>query len=160
MVGAKMDLNMWLLFLKEFNGVSIECGLPMTSCSSSLMQVEDRFRGAFVEQWFQGRWPEFVLHQWWLWFCGANRLRVKGSLTYNEAVVSIINGQTSKCIEITKFLRFFFLQCLKNNVAFSARHIPGCENNVAEALSRFQVKLFRSLVPLAEPDGFLVPEFL
>ena len=95
---------MWLLFLKEFNGVSIECGLPMTSCSSSLMQVEDRFRGTFVKQWFQGRRPEFVLHQWWLWFCGANRLGVKGSLTYNVAVVSIINGQ---CLEITKLLRFF-----------------------------------------------------
>ena len=49
-VGAKSDLNMWLLNLKEFNGVSIDCVLPMTSCSSSLMQVEDRFGGGGVCQ--------------------------------------------------------------------------------------------------------------
>ena len=49
-----------------------------------------------------------MLHHWWLWFCGANRLGVKVSLTYNEAVVSIINGQTSKYLEITKLLRFLF----------------------------------------------------
>ena len=54
--------------------------------------------------------------------------------TDNEAVVSIVNRQTSKCPEIMKLLRFVVLQCLKNNVAFSARHIPGCENNVADAL--------------------------
>ena len=59
-----------------------------------------------------------------------------------------------------KLLRFFVLQCLKNNVAFSTRHIPGCENNVADALTRFQVESFRSLVPQAEPEGLPVPEFL
>ena len=144
---------MWLLFLKEFNGVSIECGLPMTSCSSSSMQLEDMFREAFVKQWFQGRWPELVLHQWWLWFCGANRLKVKGSLTDNEAIVYIINGQTSKCLEITKLLRFFFSAMFKEQCCIFC-------NNVAEALSHIQVKLFRSLVPRAEPEGILVPEFL
>ena len=112
----------------------------------------DASGGSFVKQWFQGRWPEFVLHQLWLWFCGANRLGIKGSLTYNEAVVSIINGHTSKCLEITKLLRFF-LQCLKNNDAFSATHIPGCENNVAEALSRFQVLLFSKFSATGRAGG-------
>ena len=130
----------------------------MTSCSSSLMQVKDRFRGDFIKQWFQGRWPELVLHQWWLWFCGANRLGVKGSLTYNGAVVS--KRADIKVPGNYEASQIFDLQCLKNNVAFSARHIPGCEKNVAEALSRFHVKLFRSLVPQAEPEGLLVPEFL
>ena len=142
---------MWLLFLKEVNGVSIECGIPMTSCSSSLMQVE----GLLLSNGFRGGGQSLCYIN-----CGYGSVgQIKGSLTYNEAVVSIINGHTSKCLEITKLLRFF-LQCLKNNDAFSATHIPGCENNVAEALSRFQVLLFRSLVPQAEPGGFLVPEFL
>ena len=78
----------------------------------------------------------------------------------NEAVVSVVNGQTSKYPEIMQLLRFFVLQCLKNNVAFSARQIPGCENNVAEALSRFQVERFWCLVPQAEPKGLPVAEFL
>ena len=53
--------------------------------------------------------------------------------TDNEAAVSIVNGQTSKCPEIMQLLKFFVLHFLNNKVAFSARHISGCENNVADA---------------------------
>ena len=54
----------------------------------------------------------------------------------------------------------FVLQCLKNNIAFCARHIEGKLNNIADALSRFQMERFRSLAPAAEPEGIVVPEFL
>ena len=53
--------------------------------------------------------------------------------TDNAAAVFIVNGQTSKCPEIMQLLSCFVLQFLKNKVAFSVRHISGCENNVTDA---------------------------
>ena len=57
-------------------------------------------------------------------------------------------------------VRFFILQCLKSNITFSALHIPGKDNNIADALSRFQVQRFRALAPDAELVGAEIPEFL
>ena len=78
----------------------------------------------------------------------------------NQAVVAIINKQTSKCPEIMKLVRFFVLQCLKLSLSFSGRYIPGKDNNIADALSRFQEKRFRELAPEAEVAGTQVPQFL
>ena len=47
-----------------------------------------------------------------------------------------------------------------SNVAFTARHIPGKANNVADALSRFQMGRFRESAPDAELSGTTVPGFL
>lgn len=78
----------------------------------------------------------------------------------NTAVVAIINKQTSKCAAIMRLVRFFILQCLKLNIIFTARHIPGKDNNIADALSRLQMQRFRELAPEAEASGEKVPDFL
>jgi hypothetical protein len=78
----------------------------------------------------------------------------------NNAVIAIINKQTSKCPEIMKLVRQFVLQCLKVNLTFYARHIPGKLNNIADALSRFQMERFRQLAPAAMERGIPVPGFL
>ena len=78
----------------------------------------------------------------------------------NTSVVAILNKQTSKCPKIMKLLRFFVLQCLKLNLGFCAKHIPGKENVIADALSRFQMVRFREVAPNAEVKGTPVPKFL
>ena len=85
------------------------------------------------------------------------RIRLRSD---NEAVVEIINKQTSKCPAIMRLMRFLVLQCLKINVSIRAVHIEGINNNIADALSRFQEQRFRKLAPTAIQKGDKIPDFL
>ena len=175
--GARADLNMWLLFLREYNGVSI---IP------DQMWVEDRdlefftdasgsigFGGFFGGKWFQGHWPENFANSHSITFLeffpvvvsvvlwapqlSGKRIVLRSD---NEAVVAILNKQTSKCTHVMKLVRFMVLQCLKYNLLFSAKHIPGKLNNIADALSRFQESRFLEAAPHAEAFATPVPNFL
>ena len=63
----------------------------------------------------------------------------------NAAVVDIINKQTSKDSAIMVLLRDLVLSCLRPNILFQARHIPGFNNSRADYLSRSQVTKFQQL---------------
>ena len=177
--GAKCDLKMWLIFLNEFNGASI---IPdqMWHADSDLQLYTDAsgeigVGGYFQGRWFQERWPEscsgsnrnsiawmeffpivVAVVLWGEWLKG-KRIVLRSD---NTSVVAILNKQTSKCPKIMKLLRFFVLQCLKLNLGFCAKHIPGKENVIADALSRFQMVRFREVAPNAEVKGTPVPKFL
>ena len=175
--GAKADLGMWLVFLRDYNGVSLipdqmwvdERDLEFfTDASGSI-----GFGGFFAGRWFQGHWPanfgnshsitflEFfpvvVAVVLWAPLLSGKRIILRSD---NEAVVAILNKQTSKCIHVMKLVRFMVLQCLKYNLLFSAKHIPGKLNNIADALSRFQESRFREAAPHAEVFATPVPDFL
>jgi hypothetical protein len=176
--GAQSDLKMWLLFLQKFNGTAIipeqfwyeNRDLQLFTDASG----EIGFGGYFDGKWFQGEWPvacKAAKHSiaWLEFFPVVVAIVLWGDLlkgkriiirSDNAAVVAILNKQTSKCPAIMSLLRFFVLQCLKYNVAFSARHIPGIDNNLADALSRLQVKRFRKIAPEADKLGTPVPQFL
>ena len=57
-------------------------------------------------------------------------------LSDNQAVVEIINRQTSKDRSVMALLRHFVLCTLKYNILFRARHIAGRVNRESNALSR------------------------
>ena len=78
----------------------------------------------------------------------------------NTTAVAIINKNTSKCPKIMRLVRFFVLQCLNSNISFTAKHIPGKVNPIADALSRFQMARFRAAAPDADLIGTPVPRFL
>ena len=75
----------------------------------------------------------------------------------NQAVVEIINRQTSKDRSVMALLRDFVLCTLKHNILFHAKHITGCVNRESNALSRLQVEKFRSLMPYADEQLTPVP---
>ena len=175
--GAKADLNMWLVFLKKFNGVAIipdqrwieDSELELfTDASGSI-----GFAGFFQGRWFQEVWPEdygrshsitlleffpvVVAVVLWGHQLVGKRIILRSD---NEAVVAIINKQTSRCPYVMKLLRFLVLQCMKFNLHLCARHISGKSNNVADALSRFQMARFREVAPQADALGTPVPVFL
>jgi hypothetical protein len=168
-VGAKADLRMWVVFLNDFNGSTIFSDRVwlgdqdvqfFTDASGSV-----GFGFFFDGRWFQGKWPsvKFALEHSIAWLelfpiIVASALwgdQLKGKKIVlrcdNESVVAIINKQTSKCQSLMKLVRFFVLQCLKNNVIFCARHVPGKDNNIADALSRFQMSRFWEAAPGARP---------
>ena len=71
--------------------------------------------------------------------------------TDNQAVVAIMYRQTSRCPKIMKLVRTLVIRCLGLNILFKARHVPGIDNGIADALSRFQMTRFRQLAPGADP---------
>ena len=175
--GAKADLKMWLIFLQEFNGVAIipdqmwvgEEDIELFTDASGRIGCGGYFKG----QWFQSRWPgeigttksitwlEFfpivIAIVLWGHTLSGKRIILRSD---NEAVVVIVNKQTSKCPHVMKLMRFMVLQCLKHNILFCAKHIPGKRNDIADALSRFQMERFRELAPKAAAVGIPVPAFL
>ena len=68
----------------------------------------------------------------------------------NEAVVTVINRQTSRCHKIMQLVRKLVIRCLELNIHFKASHILGIDNGIADALSRFHVTRFRQLAPGAD----------
>jgi len=64
----------------------------------------------------------------------------------NQAVVEIINRQTSKDRSVMALLRHFALCTLKYNNLFRARHIAGRVNRESNALSRLQEIQITSLL--------------
>ena len=77
----------------------------------------------------------------------------------NAVVVDIINNQASKHQGIM-VLMDFVLSCLRHNIIFQARHIPGLFNSIADYISRPQVTKFKELSPEAEQFPTSIPENL
>ena len=75
----------------------------------------------------------------------------------NEAVVHILNILTSKNERVMCIIRILTLKCLQINAVIKAVHVKGVNNNICDALSRFQWSRFRQLVPDADPDPAPMP---
>ena len=45
------------------------------------------------------------------------------------------------------FVRRLVLVCLKYNIYFKSKHVPGSQNKFADSLSRLQLQTFRQLAP-------------
>jgi len=78
----------------------------------------------------------------------------------NESVVAILNSGRSRAPRIMDLLRFLVLISMKHNFFIRARHVPGVSNEIADALSRFQVSRFRAAAPSAEPTPYSIPPSL
>ena len=67
--------------------------------------------------------------------------------TDNQAIVmlvEVINKQRSREKHVMVLVRK--LSCLNNNIVFRLKHVPGTHNELADALSRFQIKKFHKLI--------------
>ena len=56
----------------------------------------------------------------------------------NEALVSVINKQTSEDKRIMELVRRFVLNLMLNNVVFKIKHISIMNNNIADSISHKQ----------------------
>lgn len=63
----------------------------------------------------------------------------------NGSVVHVINKQTSRDLYLLSLIRKTVLICLRNNILFRAKHIPGIRNGLADSLSRLQVDQFKGI---------------
>lgn len=165
---TKKDLELWLTFLSQHNGVSLyrdelflspEVHHLYTDASKSLA-----CSGVFGNHWFVVPWPS----DWWksqnITFlelvpivlaveCWAHLLRntCVELHTDNMDLTFIINKQTSKEELVMVLVRKLILALLKNNIMCRALHIPGVKNSLADFLSRLQVSRFKESHPSADP---------
>ena len=75
----------------------------------------------------------------------------------NQSVVAIINSKHSKSPRVMDLVRAITLLTLAHNFTFSATHIPGLDNAIADSLSRFQMDRFHTLAPTASPTPCCIP---
>lgn len=78
----------------------------------------------------------------------------------NEAVVHILNTQTSKNENVMSLMRVLTLQCLRINAVVKGVHVRGIDNKICDALSRFQFSRFRELAPDADTEPYKMPDRL
>ncbi|KAK3108908.1 hypothetical protein FSP39_018419 [Pinctada imbricata] len=179
----KDDMNMWLEFLEKFNGVRILhdqewFGNDVINLYTDSSGNQNLGCGGYCDgSWFYWQWPNDweepvfkemtflelvpILLAVKVW--GMTYLKNKKIIMHvdNQALVSVINRQSSKSKTVMKLVRAMVLYLLKFNILFRAQHIFGKQNNVADALSRKQFELFRELAPRANtnpeeiPAGFL-----
>ncbi|XP_071109378.1 uncharacterized protein [Haliotis cracherodii] len=174
---VKEDLQMWLTFLTSYNGISVFQDQLWVD-SDFLQLFSDAAGGAgfgayMQGKWFNGAWPprwvtdgttrDLTLLELFpitlaiqIW---GKQLANKKVLFYcdNQAVVTIINKQSTKAPRVMSLLRRLILQCLRYNIMFKAKYVCSTANTIADALSRFQLKRFREAAPAADQNPTPIP---
>ena len=164
---------MWLTFLDNFNGRAF---FPSSrwETSSTLELYTDAapskgYSAVFGRHWFGGALPD-AWHSFNITFLELFPIvlaaHIWGSSMTNRYVlffrdnavlVDIINKQTSKHKLVVVLLRDLVLSCLRYNILFRRRHVPGLQNSQADYISRFQVESFKVIAPQADELQTPVP---
>ena len=160
---VKADLSMWKSFLDDFNGqLFFLCDnwlTPSSSNSYTDAAADFGFGAIFGQLWCFSVWPDqwkalnivilefypIVLSVliWGHWM--QNQRSV--FFTDNAALVKIINKATPHDPIVMTFVHRLVLACLRFNILFRTRHVPGAKNSLADSLSRLQVSRFKQLAP-------------
>lgn len=173
---AQADLAAWWEFLKGFNGrafflsdnwVDSEALHLYTDASGSL-----GYGAVLGREWFHGTWPDnwasvernitlkelfpiMAAIEVWAPQLADQRIVLH---TDNQALVHIINATTSKDVNIMAMIRRLIVKCMISNIQIKARHVPGCKNVLADALSRQQVEAFKLQAPEAKASPVQLPQ--
>ena len=129
--------------------------------------------GAYSQgQWFHGPWSHAQAHQSiaykelfpvviaaHLWGAQWSRKHVLFR-SDNQAVVALLTSRTSRVPVLMHLLRELLLSAARWGFTFSSVHVPGVQNSVADAISRFRWQEFRCLAPEAQPTPCPVPQLL
>ena len=157
---------MWQTFLQELNGVSFFLDDNITAAADMHLftdATDKAFGGIFQNKWFQGMFPEDLLVLdnspsmallelypivivCFLWGEQWNKKRILFHCD-NMATVQILNKGRSKTSIINKLMRMLTWLAAKYNFTVHAEHVPGKLNDIADAISQFQMKKFRRLAP-------------
>ena len=157
----RRDLETWHKFLHNYNGITFFRSLKVIPSDAINMASDASFKGlggCYGSSWVQARYPESwksygiqVLEMFPVYVLIATfgHLLRNSSIRYqcdNEAVVAIINAQSSKCPRIMQIVRPLTLLLIRHNIYLTALHIPGLKNILPDRISRFQVtkELLRS----------------
>ena len=171
-VEARADIRMWYLFFKYHNGKTLFLSTTKHS-SLSLNLFTDASKMAcaatFGKKWFVIEFPDdwktknIAFLEFYPIIVPIQIFGIEMANKYvnfscdNQAIVCLINKQTCKDPEIMKLTRHLVLTAMQYNIKFTATHVPGKLNYLADALSRLQatphllVNYGMQLQPVAVP---------
>ena len=173
-------MRFWSALCNNWNGISffyqdtLESSVDLGFYTDAAPSIG--FGGYFENEWFAESWPKqmqelpknesssalFELYPVVvaaiLW---GNRWERKQIIVFcdNEATVHIINKGRSSIPIINRFVRRLTWTSVLGNFSIRACHIPGLDNKIADALSRFKFQEFRALCPDAAPSSLACPAF-
>ncbi|XP_033744320.1 uncharacterized protein LOC117330207 [Pecten maximus] len=176
---CQQDLFMWYTFTDQWNGNSVFLQ-ETTTLAHDINLYTDAAGGigfgAFYDgQWFHGHWPHQIslnssemsiafmelypiVLACMIWGHKWSGLRIRLHCD-NQATVDIIRKGRSKCAYIMPFMRRLTWCTFIHNFVLTAVHIPGKQNNIADALSRFQMDRFHDLAPAAKKSQNPIPDY-
>ena len=160
---VKEDLRVWLEFLNNFNGKSFFLDDEWLNSHKLDLYTDAAgslgFGAIFGNHWCFGQWPskwqgrniaflEFypIILSLYLWGEEMHNNCIL-FFTDNDTLVHVINKQSCKDKLLMFCVRKLVAICLKHNILFRAKHIPGVFNTLADSLSSLQVHTFRKLAP-------------
>ncbi|MCP3932380.1 MAG: hypothetical protein GY705_25190, partial [Bacteroidetes bacterium] len=170
---ARKDLQAWKFFLQHFNSTPI---LPEVKWSVNIKwklfsdASGKGYAAVFGHKWIGGVFPDswndksiaikeltpiylaFVL---WIKYFKNEKICF---LVDNMSVVHILRSKTSKDLILMSMVRKMVVLSMLNNVCFSAVHIPGRHNVVADLLSRFSFQKVRKVAPWLDQEATKFPE--
>ena len=167
---AKLDLQWWLDFLSQWSGKSLI--LQSNWLHSGSMQLYTDASGTlgwgayWSGRWLQRSWSTtqqtrditwkelfaivMAVHTWGIYW-------TKQKIVFhcdNQAVVDIWEKGTTRDPYIMALVRLLYFGAAQYNINVCVMHIPGAQNYIADALSRFQMIKFHQLALMARqaPD--------
>ena len=171
----RSDLAWWYTFLESWNGVSILQVLHRQSPDTALWSDASGSWGCAAvwgPAWFQYQWNERVKGSsiavmeflpiimaavvWGEYWKG---LTIQCNCD-NQSVVCVINSGSSKDPVLMQLLRCLFFVEAKFDCQVVARHTPGSENGLADALSRNRLSAFFSSHSQANSHPTRIPDNL
>lgn len=176
---CREDLVMWVDFLNDWNGVSILLEPGFTPAADLELSTDASgtigFAGYFRGHWFQSRWPVGmrvydsstnsmarlelfpIVVASLLW---GHIWRGKRIMFYcdNQAVVFIIRKGRSRSAPVNHLMRILTLSAARAGFVISATYIASKDNDISDALSRFQMERFAGLAPDADPSPTPIPD--
>lgn len=178
----KRDLEMWLKFFSNYNGISVfhdrfwKSNAEANFFTDSAGGVGMGFGIYFQTHWCAAKWPDDwhgaditrditalelfpILVAISIWGSKLRNMRIQFNCD-NSAVVTVLNTWSSKSERVMTLVRALTLECLKFNILVRASHLPGIKNSICDALSRSQMSRFRMLAPEADELPHPVPEHI
>ena len=141
----KQDLDMWLSFFDNYNGISVfhdrfwVSNADVELFTDSAAGAGLGFGAIYGNQWTHGIWPESwhssgitnditVLEAFPILVClflWGSSLKNKKILfrSDNESVTHILNTMTSRSANVMVLLRAITLQCMEHNIVIKSKHI-------------------------------------
>ena len=164
------DVQWWQTFAVQWNGVAVLQALPARTIQLTTDASGQWGCGAWSgRNWFQYQWPANASHHhiafkelfaillacavWGGRWCG---VRVHGRCD-NQAAVCALNRRSCRDPSLMHLLRCLFFLEAHFQFELVASHIPGCENTLADDLSRDLLPAFFSKAPHMDPSPSPLP---
>lgn len=170
---ACQDLLAWRIFLQLFNGIGILTSKRWQSARKLHLYTDASKIGyslVFGSRWYGDAWNEShrCLNIMVLEFIPivmaisvfANELANSNLIfhTDNQALVHVINNQTSKCPITMHLLRKLVVKLLCHNIYVRAFHLSSKSNLIADLISRSKFTQAKQQAPWLNKDPIHVPD--